>query len=243
MCRQLPNTQFAERLTELFKMTAILGYIADNSKESEIKFFLASDGLVVWHNQNGDSPQADYKKIYRFKNFLISFNGEVQFYKDFLECIHQITIEISSIPELQKEINIVFPFGKYGNKLIGFSKAKYSNIIILDIQNKILAHHFAGCVSHSYDFFYPFDFQILDKNKFYHFGSKVSFMNELQTKTEAFFIEERHLLKKTVSDQIKAWETCFATASQTYKGVGKLNSYFLLDRNDIEHKSKLGTIE
>ena len=53
-------------------MTAILGYIADDSVTNEMTMFLASDGLVIWHTEQGDRPQPNYKKIYRFKNFLIS---------------------------------------------------------------------------------------------------------------------------------------------------------------------------
>ena len=224
-------------------MTAILGYIGDESEAFEISMFLASDGLVIWHDKNGDKPQTDYKKIYRFKNFLISFNGEVAFYEDFLQCANQITKEISNIQDFQNEINQIFPFDKYGDNLGRFSKARYSNIILLDINNKTLAHHFAGCVSRSCCFFYPFNFQILDRKHLYHFGSKVSFMNEISKDKDAFFIEKQDLIKQTASDQIEAWKTCFEMTNQMFNGVGELNSYFFLDQNNYEHQSNLGIIK
>lgn len=213
-------------------MTAILGYISADSKS----MFLASDGLVIWHTDQGDNPQNNYKKICKFQNFLISFNGEVEFFQTFLCFLKKINKDISSISELQNAINDVFPFDKFGNNYNGHSKAKYSNVIILDIENRVLAHHFAGCVS-GLNYYSPFDFQVLEKNNLYHFGSKVSFMNDasLGNTEDAFSTENHDFLKQTITEQIKAWEDILHTANQMYRGVGQLNSYYIDFQNKIKH--------
>jgi hypothetical protein len=223
-------------------MTAILGYITDDLRSNLLSMFLASDGLVVWHTQQGDVMQTDFKKIHRFRNFLISFNGEVQFYQEFLNSIQQITKETSCIRELQDAINDIFPFDKFGSNTSGFSRARFSNIILLDIENRVLAHHFAGCVGDSNGFYFPFDFQILENNTLYHFGSKVSFMNEVGNKSDAFFIECCNCIQQTITKQIEVWETYLEDANYMFKGVGQLYSYFAIDQNKEEYVSNLGDI-
>jgi len=221
-------------------MTAILGYIADDIESNPLSMFLASDGLVVWHNEQGDTPQNDYKKVYRFKNFLISFNGEVQFYHEFLKSIKEITSEISCIWELQEAVNNIFQFDKFGNNLGGYSKARYSNIIILDIENRILAHHYAGNVSSDYDF--PFNFKPLENNTLYHFGSIVSFINHVGNKNDAFFVESYDYLEQTLTKQIDSWEVRFKEVNSMVKGIGSLNSYYILEKNNKEHSSNIDNL-
>lgn len=224
-------------------MTAIFGYISDNLEPNILSMFLASDGLVVWHGEKGDYSQTDYKKVFRVNNFLIAFNGEVQFYETFLDSIRQISDGASCIQELQNSINDIFPFEKFGENTGIYSKAKYSNIIILDIENRVLAHHFAGWVSNLNRFYFPFDFQFLKKNVLYHFGSKASFLNELCNENNAFFIENNDLIKPSFLGQIEVWKTSFKEANEIYGGVGKLNSFFAIEDDKIEFSSNLGDLK
>lgn len=218
-------------------MTAILGFIAE--EHNEISMFLVSDGLVIWHPKEGnDVAQNEFEKIFRFNNFLISFNGEVSFYQTFLDTLKTLNKSISNISELQDEINKSFPFGKFGNQL-GNSKAKYSNIIILDISNRTLAHHFAGNVSSNSGCFLPFDFQYLEPNKLYHFGSKVSFMNKATGQNEAFAIECNNLIKQTVDKQIEYFKLFLKEINEAYEGIGDLHSYYFTDKNGIEYFDKI----
>lgn len=79
-------------------MTAILGYISDDDKS----LFLASDGLVIWHSNHGDKPQYDYKKINKFRNFLISFHGEVSFYETFLNYLKKNRKKLNKYSRITK---------------------------------------------------------------------------------------------------------------------------------------------
>lgn len=222
-------------------MTAILGYISSNL-DTNPQVLLASDGLVIWHTSTGNQLERNYQKINRFQQFLISFNGEVLFYEMFLESLRQITDQKESIPELIDAINNIFPFGRFGNNLGGNSQSKYSNIIILDIRNRVLAHHYAGDVSSDRGFNQPFIFEVLTENTLYEFGSVVSFINYADNGNRAFFTDPNVNLASPFEDLINNIRDHFAERDDTMTGVGNLNSFYIIENNGREHSVGINVI-
>lgn len=222
-------------------MTAILGYISSNLDKTP-QVLLASDGLVIWHTPTGDQPDRNYQKINRFQQFLISFNGEVLFYQMFLESLRQITEQKESILELVDAINKIFPFDRFGNNFGGNSRSIYSNIIILDINNKVLAHHYAGDVSSDRGFNQPFLFETLRENTLYEFGSVVSFMNCADNGNRAFFTDFNLNLASPFATLINNIKDHFTERNDMVTGVGNLNSFYIIENNGTEHSVKINII-
>jgi hypothetical protein len=216
-------------------MTAIFGYIADSNNENKIRTFLASDGRVKWHTPEGDLIQNDYKKIKRFRNLLISFNGEVSFFEEFIRILNLIDSEISSIQSLQDAINSIYDYDVYLSTINGHSQSRYSNIIVYDILNKKLAHHYAGNVCFNRGLNSSFNFRILENNKIYHFGSYTSFLNKTTDSDEAYSIEGVELLGGTIDEQEKLINEKFILLDSTVSGVGNLNSIYIveMEKNEV----------
>lgn len=219
-------------------MTAILGYIAEDSNESDIRTFFASDGRVTWHTEQGDKIQDDYKKIKRYGSFLISFNGEVSFYEEFIRILNSIDSEVSSIQSLQNAINLKYDYDVYLSSIKGQPKARYSNIIIYDLSNNKLAHHYAGNVCFNRNLNSSFNFKILENNKIYHFGSYTSFLNEYSNTDEAYFIEGFELIGGSIVEQEKLISDKFIMLESTVSGVGDLHSIYIVEKgNDAIFKN------
>lgn len=211
-------------------MTAILGYIADDNAVSNFKTFFASDGRVIWHTEYGDVIQNDYRKIRRFGNFLVSFNGEVSFFEELVHILISVDSEVSSIHALQNAINSKYDYDEYLRKMHGQSQSYYSNIIIYDLSNKILAHHYAGNVSFNRDLNTYFNFEILENNIIYHFGSYTTFLNKTAESTNAYSIEGTdELLGDSIEVQMKLINDKFSNLEEMVTGVGDLNSFYIVE--------------
>lgn len=208
-------------------MTAILGYIADDNNESNIRTFFASDGRVIWYTASGDMIQDDYKKIKRFGNFLISFNGEVSFFEEFIRILNSIDSETSSIQSLQNAINCKYDYDQYLSRMHGQSKSYHSNIIVYDLSNRILTHHYAGNVSFDRCLNISFNFKILANNKIYHFGSFTSFINKAMGSEDAYCVERDDLLGSTIDEQRNLIIAKFRSLDASVSGVGDLHSFYI----------------
>jgi hypothetical protein len=212
-------------------MTAILGYVSDVPKENK-SMFLLSDDLVIWHYTNKpDEKQENYEKIFQFNNLLISFNGEVKLFEVFKKVVKSIPKNIDNISDFQNAVNKVFPCDYFRDRSVITSYSRYSNIIILDTQNRILAHHYAGNVWFPAKFYCPFHFEQLPNNLLYHFGSIVSMKNELSNTEDSFKKESNDYIKENIEEQLQISNMLFKETNDICSGIGKLYSFYLVDKN------------
>lgn len=214
-------------------MTCILGYISDNPGD-KTSMFLASDDRIERYLP--PAVQLDYPKIFRFNDFLLSFNGEVALYEEVKKKVMSLEGDIDNIQDLQTGINEGFNFDYFR---VLPSHSEFSNIIILDINNRILAHHFVGNLGTPAEVFFPFDFDILKRNTLYHFGSVLTFINKGSDQKIRYKTEDVDCIKETLEEQIEFWESFFIESNDRYGGIGKLHSYYLKGRHGYPIEDKI----
>ena len=216
-------------------MTCILGYISDNP-EDKTSMFLASDGRLDWYFPE-ERLQLGYPKIFRFNDFLLSFNGEVRLFEEVKKKLKHIGNEIDSIHELEDGINDGFNF-EYLRATP--SQSSHSNLIILDIKHRSLAHHYAGDL-HARNSF-PFRFELLEKNTLYHFGSVMTFLNRMHRSNDPYNTESLDFIKETLERQ-KESIIALIKESKRYGGIGELHSYYILDKEENQDDDHIDVVE
>jgi hypothetical protein len=219
-------------------MTIIIGYISQTENDNS-SLFLTSDGRVQWHELN--HIQEDYPKIKSHKNLLISFNGDVGYYQDVINTIKKSNT-ICNISSLENYLNNNFPYNQYIERNPNRSHSRYSNIIVMDIKNRELAFHYGGDVWNSTLFHGTFNFKKLPPNNIYHFGSVISFMNQMAFNGPISYKEEEKVInnssissQKQICNEIIEWAQGIDNL-----GIGRVEKFYFKDEDgNVSNNIKL----